>query len=91
MTLEQFRATRRDVPDLQAVLGQDVDFMDEGQAGCIYLGQLWIMDCHQEMDVPSHWYTSTGAEGDYYDDDLAPLEEVLWRYAAEEGLIQLVE
>ena len=78
MTVEQFRATGRDVVDLGAEIpGQDL----EGQSGRIYHGGAYLM-----LQVDGQWSLILGNEE--YWEPLWALEERLYLWARDEGYFE---
>jgi hypothetical protein len=54
MTIDQFRSTGRDVPDLGAVIGDEE--VTRGQPGRVYCGCFWIA----ALPEPGQWITIVG-------------------------------
>lgn len=79
MTLEQFRATRRVVDDVGAVIG-DTSFAHE--PGVMYLNTLWILGPDAEGNY------DTIIERSEYHGSLEELEVPLWEFAKDAGIIK---
>lgn len=85
MTLDEFRATRQDVADLEQHL--DIAMSETGIPcpGYVYHGKYWIERRNPNWGTQcrGQYYLILGAE-DCLDDDLAAMEERLYLYACGE-------
>lgn len=86
ITLEQFRATRREVPDLAAELDGDTSGDLTGQRGLVYAGDVYMTiteDRHIALVLNGwDWYRE--------ESDLPMLEELLYGWAVMSGALDSV-
>jgi hypothetical protein len=83
MTFKQFQATGHDVADLSQVIGNGQEEL-EGKPGRVYLDGLYI-----EREPDGRWYLLIENE-DWLGEPLVTLEQHLFRYASDSGLVDEV-
>jgi hypothetical protein len=88
-TFTEFQATSRDVPDIAVCIGMDLG--DKPVPGRLYLNDTLYIErvtdkWPERTRVLGQWYLLIGRE-DWFADDIAELERILYAFAVSEGYV----